>query len=237
MSKNLSADVTLVDVIRAGGSERRLPRGATLWWQGDASDTVAMLRSGAVKIVREWNTNNETVVEILHRGCVLGAEAASLDTVRPTSAVALTTCRIIEMPRRALLEQLSRYPHLWSELIDSALSCWDSALDSIGAHVDGRLEERTARALLRLADRHGIRDARGVMIPLSLSRADLASMLGVRVETVTRLISRWRKAGVLSTQREGMVLRDLTALRAAGRVEQVAPGSATSHNILRLASK
>ena len=72
--------------------------------------------------------------------------------------------------------------------------------------IDGSVEMRLARLVLRLADELGIPDARGPFVPYNLSRRDLADMVCCREETIIRILGRWRRAGVLSVQREGMII-------------------------------
>jgi CRP/FNR family transcriptional regulator len=61
----------------------------------------------------------------------------------------------------------------------------------------------------------GLKDARGTFVPLRLSRGDLADMVGCRVETTIRVMTRWQREGVVETQREGLVIRDRVLLAEA----------------------
>ena len=72
----------------------------------------------------------------------------------------------------------------------------------------GRIEPRFARLFLKLASEMGRPDRGGTFIPLSLSRQELADMTGTTIETCIRIMSRWGKAGVVSTERDGFVVRD-----------------------------
>jgi CRP/FNR family transcriptional regulator len=85
-------------------------------------------------------------------------------------------------------------------------------LDDIG---HGQVENRLARVLLRIGDEVGLKDARGTFVPLRLSRGDLADMVGCRVETTIRVMTRWQREGVVETQREGLVIRDRVLLAEA----------------------
>jgi CRP-like cAMP-binding protein len=76
----------------------------------------------------------------------------------------------------------------------------------------GRVEIRFARLFLKLADRMG--EARGAarFIPMALSRQELADLTGTTIETCIRIMSRWGKEGVVTTEREGFVVSDRSAL-------------------------
>jgi CRP-like cAMP-binding protein len=73
---------------------------------------------------------------------------------------------------------------------------------------------RIARTLLRLAGQHGEATTDGVRIGLVLSREELAQMVGVARETVSRELMRLQQRGVLSVDREGITLHDPEQLEA-----------------------
>jgi CRP/FNR family transcriptional regulator len=88
------------------------------------------------------------------------------------------------------------------------------------AEVTGsRVETRLANVLMMLADRMGRTESRGLLIPLALSRQDLADLTGTTLETSIRIMSRWGKEGVVLTEKDGFVLTDRAAL------ERLATGS------------
>jgi CRP-like cAMP-binding protein len=60
----------------------------------------------------------------------------------------------------------------------------------------------------------GKKDEHGAYLSLSLSRQELADLLGTTLETAIRLMSRWQKEGVVLTEKEGFTIPDLEALRA-----------------------
>jgi CRP-like cAMP-binding protein len=71
----------------------------------------------------------------------------------------------------------------------------------------GPVERRLAALLMHLAERFGDESANGsITIPVVLSRSDLARLVGATIETTIRTMSRWQKAGVLSTTPQGFVI-------------------------------
>jgi CRP/FNR family transcriptional regulator len=76
----------------------------------------------------------------------------------------------------------------------------------------GRVEERFAHLFLKLGERLGRAEGKGVAIPLRLSRQDLADLSGTTIETAIRVMSRWGKQGVLLTEKDGFVIPDRAAL-------------------------
>jgi CRP/FNR family transcriptional regulator, nitrogen oxide reductase regulator len=78
----------------------------------------------------------------------------------------------------------------------------------------GRVEARLARFFLKLADDLGQRSPAGIVIPLALSRQELADMMGTTIETSIRIMSRWGKQEIVRTEKDGFILVDRAALEA-----------------------
>jgi CRP/FNR family transcriptional regulator len=68
---------------------------------------------------------------------------------------------------------------------------------------------------LKLADQIGRAEGGGQFVPMPLSRQELADLTGTTIETAIRLMSRWEKADVLHTQKDGFVVLDRLALEDA----------------------
>jgi CRP-like cAMP-binding protein len=130
----------------------------------------------------------------------------------PASAVALDECTLILVKRAAFFALLESSPSLVRGLLNG-LSFRLLELTRRIAEVTGsRVETRFCQAFLMLADRMGRIEARGVFIPLVLSRQDLADLTGTTLETAIRIMSRWGKEGVVLTEKDGFVLTDRATL-------------------------
>ena len=74
-------------------------------------------------------------------------------------------------------------------------------------------EERLATTLMELGERFGDELEDGsTLIPLRLTRAELAALVGTTVETTIRTLSRWTREGLVSTGDSGLTLHDAVAL-------------------------
>ena len=77
-----------------------------------------------------------------------------------------------------------------------------------------RVDTRLAHILLKLADKVGVEVPAGIQIEMSLSRQDLADMTGTTIETAIRIMSRFRKDGLVMTEPGGfIVITDCERLR------------------------
>lgn len=76
-----------------------------------------------------------------------------------------------------------------------------------------------------LADKLGEKRDESILLQLPLTREDLASMTGTTTESVSRTLSKWRRAGLIETGRRWTSLKDRDALAAlAGAAQGPGPG-------------
>jgi CRP/FNR family transcriptional regulator len=65
----------------------------------------------------------------------------------------------------------------------------------------GKVEERIAKVILEIADRIGKKYEDTIIIEAPLTRLDIAEMTGTTVETTIRVMSKWKKQGIINTER------------------------------------
>ncbi len=197
------ADVSLV---------RSYTKGTTIFSEGDPSDFLYTIDSGRVKVAKMLPGGKEVILEILGAGDPLGAVAAYESRPYPASAVALEDCTLILVKRGAFFALLETCPSLVRGLLNGFSFRLLELTRRIAEVTGSRVETRFAHVFLMLADRMGRPDARGVFIPLALSRQDLADLCGTTLETAIRIMSRWGKEERVITEKEGFVVRDRAAL-------------------------
>jgi CRP/FNR family transcriptional regulator len=196
---------------------RSYPKGTTIFSEGDPSDFLYTIDSGRVKVAKMLPGGKEVILEIMGAGDPLGAVAAYEARPYPASAVALEDCTLILVRRGAFFALLETAPSLVRGLLNS-LSLRLVELTRRIAEVTGsRVETRFAHVFLMLADRMGRTEARGLFIPLALSRQELANLTGTTLETAIRIMSRWGKERVVLTEKDGFVLADRDALERLAR--------------------
>ncbi len=91
-------------------------------------------------------------------------------------------------------------------------------------HVWGQIQSlsySTAEARIRgcirqLSLRHGVADARGIIIDLKITHQEIAEMVGTSRETVTRTLARLQREGILQIEHRRMILLDPRALISTG---------------------
>ena len=190
---------------------RGYEKGETIFREGDPADRIHFVHIGRVKIVKSAGSR-DVIVEILGPGEPVGAVAVFERRPFPASAVTLESSGILSIPEREFFALLENRPEMMRHLL-AGLTYRLMMVNKRLADLTGSAEQRAGRLFLTLADRVGLSTPGGVHIPITLSRQEIADLLGTTLETAIRLMSRWQKEAIVLTEKDGFVIPDLTALR------------------------
>lgn len=120
---------------------------------------------------------------------------------------------IIHLPRSALIDALDADPILWREVARLAVKRQQSSTMALWAHTLGSIRRRVAATLMNLAEHHGLDQADGVDLRVRLSQHDLAAMLGLSRQTVSKELRALADARVIETRYKKVTVLDQSALR------------------------
>ena len=181
-------------------TERRYSLRATIFSEGDASDSVLIVAEGLVELVSVSDKGAETILHILKPDQIFG-ELLFSEEKRAFKAIAATDVRVTVIPRRSFQEILTRFPpvaHNFIRLLSRRLVAVEQGLAGFG-HTWSY--HRLGRVLLQLGAEHGVETPKGTVIPLRLTHEDLAKLIGTTRETVSTQINKFKRFGLL--RREG----------------------------------
>ena len=191
--------------------KRRIARGATLYRGGESFDALYAVRSGAFKTVGVSGHGDEKITGFYLPGEILGLDAISCDR-HGYSAVALEDSEVCVIPFAQLERMAQAMPNLQRQLL--RVLSGDIARDQGLMLLLGKMtaEQRLAAFLLRLSRRHQRLGFSASRFVLRMTREEIGNYLGLTVETVSRLITRFQREGLIVVQQREIELKDAGAL-------------------------
>jgi CRP-like cAMP-binding protein len=190
------------------------PKGATIFNEGDPSDSFFTVVSGRVKVFKMTPTGKDVILEIFGPGDPLGATAAYEGRAFPASAVALEDTVCVLIPRTAFFALLEQHPSLVRGLLTGLTHRLVELTTRIAELSGARVEARFARLFLKLGKDLGRQANGGTFVPMALTRQELADMTGTTIETCIRIMSRWGKEDIVRTEKDGFTILDAATLEA-----------------------
>jgi CRP/FNR family transcriptional regulator len=193
---------------------RTYDKGALLFSEGDASDVLYTVVSGRVKVFKTTPRGSDVILELFGPGDPVGAVAVYESRPYPATAVALELTTCLALPRHAFFALLEAYPTMVRGLLTGLTHRLMELTSRLTELSGGRVEARLARFFLKLATDMGQPQPEGTFIPMTLSRQEIADMIGTTIETSIRIMSRWGKDNLVRTEKDGFVVLDRPALEA-----------------------
>jgi CRP/FNR family transcriptional regulator, anaerobic regulatory protein len=204
------------DVERLDGIVKRsrpLHRGDDVFRVGDRFRNLYVVKTGSVKTYTPKDEGGEQVLGFHLPGEVIGLDAIELE-VHTCSARVLETSAICEVPFSRLEELSSLIPslqHQMYRLLSKEIHQDTEMLLLLGKRSS---EERLATFLLSLSHRLKKRGLSSSEFHLSMSRHEISNYLGLAVETISRLFTRFHEEGLLDVRRKYVRITDIDGLEA-----------------------
>lgn len=192
-----------------------LKKGEYLYRFGDPLHALYAIRRGSMKTSGLMEDGRVQVTGFHLPGELLGIDAINTDE-HPCSAEALESTEVCEVPYLALEDLALKVPGLQHQLF--RMMSREIARDQQMLMTLGRMaaEERVASCLLSFSQRHARLGFDGTRFKLSMSRQDLGDYLGLALETVSRLLSRFQEEKLIEVQGRAIWIRDFERLKQMG---------------------
>jgi CRP/FNR family transcriptional regulator, cyclic AMP receptor protein len=199
-------------------NERSFPAGANVLIAEQPGEAVYVIVAGSVKVNVIRPDGTEVVLAVLGAGEILGEMSAADSLGRSANVVTLEETRLLWIDRRIFGASVASSTVLSSnltEVLSKRVRLANARLISLASlDVPGRV----ASQLLALAHEYGQETSEGTRIPMRLTQADLAALVGASRVSVNQALGQFRKRGTISMAKDGRVsVHDQEALTHRAR--------------------
>ena len=204
------ADIDRIDQLVA--TRRQLKRGDVLFHAGTKFESLFVVRTGFFKTRVSAEDGRDQVTGFQMAGELLGLDGISTDT-HTCDAVALEDSQVCQIPY-ARLEDISRevtpLQHHFHKIMSREIVRDHGVMLLLGSM---RAEARLAAFLLNLTQRLQARGFSASSLVLRMTREEIGSYLGLKLETVSRAFSRFQEDGLLDVKQRDICVLDADGLR------------------------
>jgi CRP/FNR family transcriptional regulator len=193
-------------------TRRQVARGDTLFRTGDAFQSLYAVRTGFFKTCVSSEDGRDQVTGFQMAGELLGLDGISNDR-HSCDAVALEDSQVCVIPYEQL-EELSReftdLQHQFHKIMSREIVRDHGVMLLLGSM---RAEERLAAFLLNLTQRLQARGFSASSLVLRMTREEIGSYLGLKLETVSRTFSKFQEEGLLDVKQRHIQILDQAGLQ------------------------
>jgi CRP/FNR family transcriptional regulator len=206
-----TADMERLDQII--GRRRKVPRGATLFRIGDPFASLYAIRLGHFKTFQVNPDGAEQITGFQMAGELLGMDAISTDR-HHCNAIALEDSEVCDIPFGSLQHLLVDMPALlrhFHRMMSQEITREQSVMLLLG---NMQATQRFAAFLVNLSSRYEARGYSATTFQLRMTREEIGNYLGLTIESVSRLLSKFKKEGMLRVSNREIELLNPAMLKA-----------------------
>ena len=189
-----------LEEVHAAFAARHMLATDTLVAAGDPAETLYVIVSGRVKLVKGGPDGSELMVDVLGPGDYFGALPLLGQATNEQRAEAITGGCVLVTTTEAFGALVTRFPSVAVAVLEDVSGRLRSAHERLH-EAAAPVEARLASTLLTLSARFGVDSDEGRTLGAPLSQEDLAALAGTTLETVNRVLATWRKRGWVTTGR------------------------------------
>ncbi len=207
---------TLQEVIREleGSNNESVERSKTIFFPGDPAERVYLIRRGAVRLSRVYESGEEITVALLRENSLFGV--LSLLTGHRSDrfyhAVAFTRVEMITAPAASVRQAIEADPTVGLLLLQGLSSRILQTETMIETLTHRDMSSRLVSFLLVLCRDFGVPGEQGITIDLRLSHQSIAEATGSTRVTITRLLGDLKNSGLVEIDRKKITVLDPIAL-------------------------
>lgn len=209
------SDIDKLDQIIQRG--KPLQKSEYLYRAGESFHSVYAVRSGTIKTISVTSDGQEQVTGFYLPGEIVGMDGLAQNQYS-NSAISLETSAICEIPFSRLEELSLKVPSLQRHFFQLMSREITSDQQLITLLSKNSAEERVASLLLSISNRNHNRQLSATEFRLPMSRADIGNYLGLTIETVSRVFSRFQKQELLKVDKKEISILNMDGLRKIANI-------------------
>ncbi|MHB8573899.1 MAG: Crp/Fnr family transcriptional regulator [Dehalococcoidia bacterium] len=203
----------VVEAIAAQVRRRRYRNGEVIYHEGDPGRSLCIIETGRVKIVSVSEQGQEALLAVMGPGEFFGELALFDEMPRSADVVTMEPTQTLNLARDDFFTIIDRFPVVSKEIFGVLAKQIRRLTTEVSDIVFLNLDARIAKRLLELAEAHGADTPEGRRIEITLSQAELGSMVGATRESVNQCLRRFQDAGLILLARQRITVVKSDGLR------------------------
>jgi len=186
-------------------------KGEVIFEEGEMLNGVYCVRDGICKLTKLSANGKDQIVKMVIKGELLGQRSIISEERTNLRATALNDMELCFIPKSEILADLQRNTKFSFDILKDMAHDLKEADDIIVNMAQKSVRQRLAEALISINNSFGT-NPDGTLSVL-LSREDFASIVGTATESAIRVLSQFKKEGLISTSGKQIKIENLEGLK------------------------
>lgn len=201
------------DLIRISGckTSRFVSKGEVIFSEGESINGIYCIKDGVCKLSKLSSNGKDQIVKLVVRGDLIGQRSLVSEEKANLTAIALNNMEVCFIPKNEVLHDLNKNSKFSLDMLQEMAKELKTADNIIVDMAQKSVKQRLADVLIYLHENFE-KDESG-FLKVVLSREDYANLVGTATESAIRILSQFKKSGLISTTGKHVKVEDLEGLR------------------------
>lgn len=177
-------------------TSRVIKKGEVIFEEGEVINGVYCVKDGICKLSKLSENGKDQIVKMVVKGQLLGQRSLITEEASNLQAVALNDMEVCFIPRHEIINDLQTNPKFSYDVLKEMANDLKEADDIIVNMAQKSVRQRLAETLVYIHDSFGVNPDRTLSV--LLSREDFANIVGTATESAIRVLSQFKKEGLIS---------------------------------------
>ncbi|MFE3870376.1 Crp/Fnr family transcriptional regulator [Flavobacterium sp. ZS1P70] len=192
-------------------TSRTIKKGEVIFEEGENVNGIYCIKDGVCKLTKLSPNGKDHIVKLVTKGELLGQRSMISEEPVNLSAVALEDMEVCFIPKSEVMSFFDKNNQFSMNVMKTICGDLKEADDHMVNLAQKTVKERLAETLLYLHDTFGKNEDNSLKV--QLSRDELASMIGTATESCIRLLSDFKKLGLIELTGKKILLKDINKLK------------------------
>lgn len=205
--------LTKEELLRISGckTSKIIKKGDVIFEEGDTINGVFCVKDGVCKLSKLSANGKDQIVKLVVKGDLLGQRSLISDESANLTAIALNDMEVCFIPKSEIMYDLQKNSNFSLDVLQQMAQDLKESDNVIVNMAQKSVKQRLAETLLYLFNHFGI-DNNG-FLSVVLSREDFANIVGTATESAIRILSQFKKEGLISTEGKQIKIENIEGLK------------------------
>ncbi len=190
---------------------KKYSKGQVIFEEGETLYGVYCVKEGVCKLSKLSENGKDQVVKLVVKGGLLGKRSLVSDQSVNLTAIALNDMEMCFIPKSEIIKDLEKNPNFTIDMLKNMAEDLKAADNSLVNMAQKSVKQRMAETLMYINNNFGS-DNDGYL-SIVLSREDYASIVGTATESAIRILSQFKKEGLITTKGKQIKIENEVGLR------------------------
>ncbi len=192
-------------------TSKTIKKGEVIFEEGEMLNGVYCVKDGICKLSKLSENGKDQIVKMVVKGQLLGQRSLISDESSNLQAVALNDMEVCFIPKSEIIKDLQNNSKFSFDVLKEMAHDLKEADDVIVNMAQKHVRQRLAETLIYIHDTFGMNP--DGTLSILLSREDYANIVGTATESAIRVLSQFKKDGLISTIGKHIKIDDLPGLK------------------------